>query len=446
MSEGLRLFKIMAPGVLAGIQNVDACAILCLLSIGAAYRYSLLWAVVLGFLLYTFILQVASEVALVTGKGLAENMKERFSEKHVSLTVFTSVAANISLISAELAGMAIALSALFNLSLVTAAIVSALILLAVACTRSLDLIDEVLIALSLTFIAYVILAFAANPNPLKVVEGFIKPAATFDGGYWIAVLAVMGMAVGPNVLFYEASDLAEKGVKENSLIQAMLSAVVGSLISLAICIAIVVCGAGLGTVSENMIEAIEAFKQVFGEASIFLFSLGLFAGSLLAAVITLHSTVALLSETYGWRGVGPKRDNKVWPIWVAVITIASVLPLILITKPVKVAIVSSVLSSLATVPPFVLLAKLCCDSRIMKGFEIKGYMKVVAWLIVAFFSIINLGGLLLVLYDRPILGYVTLPLDLLVLLVGASAIPLVLKGLSLMKEGYRKCEGGSFEY
>ena len=97
------LFKAVAPGILAGISNVDACAVLCLLSISSTYKYSLLWALILGFLLYAFTLQVASEVALVTGKGLAENLRERFGVGELSLTVLTSVAANVSLISAQVA-------------------------------------------------------------------------------------------------------------------------------------------------------------------------------------------------------------------------------------------------------------------------------------------------------------------------------------------------------
>jgi len=420
------LFKVIAPGLLAGISNVDACAILCLLSIGAVYRYSLLWALTLGLLLYTFTLQVASEVALVTGKGLAENIRERFGGGASSITVLTSMAANISLISAEIAGAAVAITALTEAPLQLSAAIAALILLVIACTKTVDLVDEVLIVLSMTLVAYLVLVFTVGVDYTGLLSGLIKPGLQLDAEYWVAVLAIIGMAIGPNVLLYEASDLVEKGVGEKALPHAMVSSFIGSMVSLVICVAIVVCGGYLGKASETMIEAVDAFRAVFGQASTPLFSLGLFAGSMLAAVITLHSTIALLSETYGWAKVG---GRATWPTWATIITLASLTPTLLVAKPVKVAIVSSVLSSIATIPPFVFLAKLFCDSNLMRGLEARGYIKAVTWIIVAVFVSINVGGLLVAVLEKPVLGYINVPADLLVLLLGASLAPYMIKGL-----------------
>ena len=205
--------------------------------------------------------------------------------------------------------------------------------------------------------------------------------------------------------------------------------------------AIVTCGASLPSVSEDLSEAVAVFASGFGGASTLLFSLGLFASSLLAAVVTLHSTVALLSEAYGWRGVGIRRDNKAWVAWAAVITLASALPVAFVAKPVKVAVVSSAICSLATIPPLVSMAKMSTDPSIMKGLEPSGTMKALTWIIVCFFVAVNLGGLSLILVKKPLLGYVTLPLDLVVIAVAAPLASAVLRKLSLSRRRGMHSEG-----
>jgi len=429
-----RLLKAVAPGLLAGVSNVDACAVLCLLSVGATYGYSLLWALALGFLLYAFTLQLASEVALVTGRGLAENIRGRFGDAASSLVVLTAMAANLSLITAEIAGAAVAISAVIGLPLRASAIVASAALLAITCTKSLDVVDEALMALSGALLAYPVLASILGADGASLVEGLVRPLITNAPDYWLAMLAVVGMALGPNVLLYEASTLVERGAREGELPEAMASCVVGSLVSLAMCIAIVVCGVHVGEASETMIEAVEVFRRVFGGAAAPIFSSGLFAGSMLAAVITLHSTIALLSETYGWRGV---EGGRAWALWSAILTAASLMPLLAVSKPVKVAIVSSILSSVATIPPLIMLAMLLCDGGLMRGFEAKGYMKAVTWVVVAFFTAVNVAGLMAASATRPLLGYVTVPLDLLVAGLIALASPYLAMGARLIRRGRR---------
>jgi len=429
--------KTIVPGVLAGISNIDACAVLCLLSIGSVHGLSLLWALVLGLLLCAFILQLASEIALVTGKGLAENLRSILSPGGVSLTVLTSVAANISLISTEVAGMAIALSTLLGLPLTLAIAASAAIVFTVSAARSLNLIDEVLIALSFTSIVYVLMAFRAAPSPQSIIAGVLTPKVSMSAEYWVSVLAIMGMAVGPNVLFYEACDLVEKGAGEGQLMKAMASPVVGTMVSLIICTAIMICGASLPSVSESLVEVVEAFAKTLGSASTLLFSLGLFACSLLAAVVALHSTVALLSETYGWRGVGRRRDDRAWLTWTAAISLASALPVMLVAEPVKIAIVSGVMCSIATIPPLLSIARLCTDPTVVKGFEDRGFVKAVVWVIVGLFTIINLGGFALIMAEHPVLGYVTLPVDLLIVAMGAPMALILLRKLVYVRRGPR---------
>lgn len=380
----------MAPGVIAGISNVDACAVLCLLSVGSAYKYSLLWALALGFFICVFSLQLASEITLATGRGLVKNLKERLNSRTMPFIIVTLVAANLSLISVEIGGIVVALNILLGMPLSVATAVSALIVFAVSSTKSLRLLNKVLIALSLGLSAFLIAALRSGLKPEALALGFLRPSLSTDAGYWMAVLAVIGMIMSPNTLLYEASDLAEGGVNEGSLVKALTGPLAGSAISLIMWVAIVACGACLPSEPGGLLEAFKDFTSTLGPAFAVLLAIGLFAGSLLTAVVTLQSTAALLSEAYGWR-----KDGGAWVAWTALITLASALPMHLMPEPFKVAIASSIICGLATTPVLVSVAVMSLDASLMRGLEVKGPVKALTLLITGFFVAIELGGIIM---------------------------------------------------
>ncbi|MCX8204365.1 MAG: divalent metal cation transporter [Candidatus Nezhaarchaeota archaeon] len=429
-SDTLELFT---SGVVAGISNIDACAILCLLSISSIYGFSLLWALMLGLLIYIVVLQLTSELALVTGKGFAENLKSNACAHKVSLIVLLSVAANLSLLSVQVSGMAISLASLFDLPLTIAIAASAAIIFTTSSLKPCNLVDKVLVVLCV--IAFSAVVLKAPPDYRAVVAGLVSPGLSIEAEYWVAAIAMMGISVGPNIIFYEASDLVEKGIKEEALLKALTSIIVGVLVCLVICLAIMTYGAALPPIPEDLTTAIKASISTFGRAFTTIFLIGLLASSLLAAIVTHQSTVALLSEVYGWRGVGARRDSKAWVVWVAIITIASTIPVLVVSKLVKLALAAAVINSIAAIPLLNYLVKLCTDPSLMGGIEVKRGMKVTLQIAVGTSIAVNAGGILIIVASRPLLGYITLPADLLILAAGAALTALIIKRLSFIKKG-----------
>lgn len=425
---------VVTSGIVAGISNIDACAIISLLFVSSVYGFSILWALVLGLLIYAAVLQLAVELTLATGKGFAENLKGSARTSELSLIVVSMVAANLSLLSAQVGGMAVSLASLFNVPLTTAILASAALVFVASSLKPCNLVDKVLVSMCL--VAFLAVALRTPPEPLSVVAGIIAPDLSIEPGYWVAVMAVMGISMGPNVILFEASDLIERGVRGESLLKALASVLIGTIASLAIALAIMGYGRALSLAHEDLAAAIEGSVHSFGRAFTTIFLLGLLASSTLASIVTHQSTVALLSEVYGWRGAGSRRSAKAWVAWTGAITIISTLPVLLVPKLVKISLVAAVINGIAAIPVLVYLIKLCTRPSLMGGVEIGRAMRAILQVAVGAFIAINVGSLLIIMVERPLLGYVTLPADLLILAIGAP-LAMAVRRLSLIRRGGR---------
>src|SRR5215218_5438690 len=95
-SRILAFFAILGPGIIAASAGNDAGGITTYSQAGAQYGYNLLWVI----LLLTFSLAIAQEMgarmAAVTGKGLADLIREEFGVKVTLFAMLALVLANVA--------------------------------------------------------------------------------------------------------------------------------------------------------------------------------------------------------------------------------------------------------------------------------------------------------------------------------------------------------------
>src|SRR5437588_6057751 len=102
----LPFFAIIGPGIISGSVDNDAGGIATYSIAGANFGYSLLWVLFIT----TFCLAVTQEIGvrmgLVTGKGLASLIRERFGLRWTAFVMLIFLIANVGTIAAEFAGVA----------------------------------------------------------------------------------------------------------------------------------------------------------------------------------------------------------------------------------------------------------------------------------------------------------------------------------------------------
>src|SRR5262252_4299494 len=105
---------VLGPGVITGAAGDDAGGVATYASVGAQYGYTLLW--IMGPITIALIivqLQVA-RMAVVTGKGFAELIREEFGVRWTAVAMIVLIVANGTVTIAEFAGVAAA-SELFTI-------------------------------------------------------------------------------------------------------------------------------------------------------------------------------------------------------------------------------------------------------------------------------------------------------------------------------------------
>jgi Mn2+/Fe2+ NRAMP family transporter len=297
----------LGPGVITGAAGDDAGGIATYASVGAQYGYTLLW--VMGPITVALIVvqvQVA-RMAVVTGKGFAELIREEFGVKWTAFAMLVLLVANTSVNVAEFAGIAAA-GELFNIPRAISVPIMAVVVWLIVVRASYTVAEKIFILLSTALLTYVGAALLARPDWGEVAVSLVSPSFLSEAGYLTTLVAVVGTTITPYMLFYLQSSISDKGVRLNDYPSERTDVVLGSLLTTVIAIFIIVSTAATlhlnGIQVDTADDAARALEPLAGPYARVLFGLGLFGASMLAASVLPLSTAYAVCGAFGWeRGV-----------------------------------------------------------------------------------------------------------------------------------------------
>jgi Mn2+/Fe2+ NRAMP family transporter len=298
---------VLGPGVITGAAGDDAGGVATYSSIGAQYGYTLLW--VMGPITLALIvvqLQVA-RMAVVTGKGFAELIREEFGVRWTALAMLVLIVANGTVTIAEFAGIAAA-GELFGIPRPISVPLMALVVWLIVVRASYTVAEKIFILLSTALLTYVGAALLAHPDWKEVGVALVTPSFSLEPGYLATFVALVGTTITPYMLFYLQSSLTDKGVDLEDYRRERTDVIVGSLLTTIIAVFIVVSTAATlhvnGVLVDTAEDAARALEPLAGPYAFVLFGLGLFGASMLAASVLPLSTAYAVCGAFGWeRGV-----------------------------------------------------------------------------------------------------------------------------------------------
>src|SRR3989339_1035260 len=110
----LLFFAVIGPGIIAASADNDAGGISTYSFVGSNFGYSLLWILFLTTFSLAITQEIGARMGIVTGKGLASLIREKFGLKWTAFIMVILLTANIGVIAAEFAGVAASLE-IFNI-------------------------------------------------------------------------------------------------------------------------------------------------------------------------------------------------------------------------------------------------------------------------------------------------------------------------------------------
>jgi NRAMP (natural resistance-associated macrophage protein)-like metal ion transporter len=317
------LLGLLGPGLIAANAGNDAGGVATYSEAGAKYGYDLLWTIVLVTASLAIVQMLAARMGVVTGKGLAELIREEYGIRWSVLASSAVVVANLGICIADF----VAIGAAFGLAGVPAQIsvpIAALAIWLIIVRGSYRTAERIFVWFTIPFFAYPVAAILAHPHWASVGKAAVTPHIQANSAYLLILIATAGTTITPYMQLYLQSAVVERGVREEERGREEREAVLGSVFAGIIAAFIIIAtGATLFTHGIHEIssaaDAARALHPFAGRYAEALFAIGLLGASLLAAAILPIATSYVISESLGYeKGIGRTREEA--PVFVNVIT------------------------------------------------------------------------------------------------------------------------------
>ncbi|MFA4989294.1 MAG: Nramp family divalent metal transporter [Candidatus Omnitrophota bacterium] len=351
--------SVMGPGIITANVDNDAGGITTYSVAGAHFGYSLIWSFVPIIIALVIIQEMCARMAVVTGKGLADLIREEFGVKITFYAMMGLILSNIFNTIAEFAGIA-ASAELFGINKYILVPLCALFVWWLIVKGTYKSVEKVFLVACLFYVSYIISGFLSRPDWNAVANSSLKPAIQFDKAYLFMLIGVIGTTIAPWMQFYQQSSVVEKGIKMENYKYSRLDVIIGAFVVNIIAIFIVVVCANTlfthGIRIETAKDAALALKPLAGQYCFYLFAFGLLNASIFAACILPLSTAYSVCEGMGWE-VGVNRRFREAPQFYALYTTIIIIGAAIILLPnvrlIPIMLVSQVTNGILL--PFVLI-------------------------------------------------------------------------------------------
>jgi manganese transport protein len=291
-SRGIKkLLPYLGPAFIAAVAYIDPGNYATNITAGSKYGYTLLWVIFASNLMAVLIQSLSAKLGIATGKNLPELCREKFSKKTSFLLWIQAEAVIMATDLAEFIGAALGIYLLFDLPLITSAIIAAIGSFAILEIqrrgyRTFEALITVMIFV--VVIAFGAQVFYAKPDTSAVVLGLFTPK--FEGVDSILLSAgMLGATVMPHAIYLHSSLTQRRIVGVNDLERKriyrfeLIDIVIAMLIAGAINAAMVIVSAALfhknGALVEDLDVAYQQFGAMLGPSVAMFFGIGLlFAG------------------------------------------------------------------------------------------------------------------------------------------------------------------------
>jgi Mn2+/Fe2+ NRAMP family transporter len=377
---------VLGPGMITSNVDNDAGGIYTYSVCGARYGYRLLWVLLPVTVALVVVQEMCARMGTVTGKGLADLIREEFGLRITFLLMMLLLLTNLGNAAADFAGLASALEVLGLTRWVSVPLGAVAIwwLIVFGTYRS---AERIFLIACLVYFAYPISAFLAKPDWALAAKGTLTPSLPVDLPGIAMVVGIVGTTIAPWMQFYLQSSVVEKEARISDYRHVRLDVILGSVVAVLVAFFIVVaCAATLHKSGVTEIvsgaDAAEALAPLAGAAAKYLFAFGLAVASLFAACILPLSTAYSVCEGLGLEA-GVNRRFKEAPefywLYTAIIVLSAGMILMPGVPLLKIILTSQVLNGLL-LPVILVFMALLIRRRELMGEYVNGPVyDVVTW-------------------------------------------------------------------
>lgn len=408
-------YKVLGPGLVTGAADDDPSGVGTYSQVGAQFGYGMAWTLFFGFPLLASIQAVCAQIGAVTGKGIAQNLRQHYPPALLRGVVTLLLIANVINIGADLGAMAESLALLLPGPALAYVAMFGVLSVGLEIWLSYDRYAGILKWSTLSLFAYVAVVFVARVPAGEALRGTLVPSFRFGQDEAMALVAIFGTTISPYLFFWQAGQEVEEQRRRHvkplmvsprrmagpELARIRTDTLIGMGFSHIVALFIVVATAATlhahgVTRIESAAQAAGALRPIAGDLAFALFAVGIIGTGLLAVPVLAGSAAYAVSEAFGWaEGLNRRpREARAFYAVIALATAGGIALNLLAIDPMRALYWSAVVNGLLAPPLMVVTMLIARNPRVMHRLTISPLLTLGGWLSTAVMGVVALVFLL----------------------------------------------------
>lgn len=416
IAQKLKSFwKSLGPGLITGASDDEPSSIVVYSLAGAKFGLAALWTALATLPFMVVLQRMAGRIGLISGRGLAGNMKKHYPAWMLSAITALIVSINTINIGADISGMASVVNSIFPVHSLFLAGAISVIIIAVTVIFPYRLLIHYLKWIAMVLFSFVIAAFFIRLDWKEILYRTAVPKIIWSREYLTMIIALFGTTISPYLFFWQALEEAEEEKKpengphrhgrhrsqpaiRNEIGFMYRDIYAGMIFSNLITFFIIILGAftffknGITDIG-SMNEIASLLKPIAGPYANILFVIGIVASGTLAIPVLAGSAAYALAELFGWnKGFDDGfHKAKQFHLIIAAATVIGLLITFLGLHPVSILYYTAIIFGLAS-PFFIFLViHMANNPKVMGAYTSRRHSNIIAYVL---FVLMSAGAVL----------------------------------------------------
>jgi Mn2+/Fe2+ NRAMP family transporter len=399
-------FAILGPGIITGSVDNDAGGITTYSVAGALYGYGLIWTLIPSFIVLVVIQEMNARMGIVTGKGLADLIRENAGIKVTFFIFLGLLFSGIGNTTTEFAGVAGSME-VFGVSKYISVPVVAFMVWILVVKGTYKIAERIFLIFSVSLLTYIVSAIMGKPHWGEIGSSIIHPRMEMNTQSLAMVIGLVGTTIAPWMQFYMQTSVIEKGLKMQNFRYTLIDIVVGCVLTVVVAFFIMVaCASTLhpnGIVINEAKDAALSLAPLAGNLASQVFAFGLFIASIFSATILPLATAFFVCEAFGFEaGIDKKWDEakEFYILYTGILVISAIVILIPNAPLIKISLWSQVINGILLPVVLICMILLVNNKKIMGVYVNKPVNNIIGWSAVVIMVCLSLALIILPLLNR----------------------------------------------
>jgi Mn2+/Fe2+ NRAMP family transporter len=382
----LILLSVFGPATITAMADNDAGGVATYSIAGAKLGYPILFLLPVITLLLAITQEMGMRLTVITRRGLADLIREKFGVRAALFMFLALLIANIGTLVTEISAVKTT-SAMFNISPIPAVIAIVLVSFIVITRGNYKLTQNIMLIACLFFLAYIFSAVKAKPDWGLATSNLLFPRGvdftkTYLRDYLIIGMGVLGTTITPWGQFFISSFASDKKIEKGKVGLSQLETYWGAFLTDFFSFFMIVATAA--TLYVHNIEltsgeqAALAIQPFAGALAGKLFALGILNAGFMGLIVVSLSTAYAFAEFFGVSGSlddSFKKSKTFYVLYMVQLVVATAVVIFSNVSLFQVAVVTQIINAIALPLVFYYLIKLTNNRQLMGEFANNPFQK-----------------------------------------------------------------------